>query len=172
MAEKLEKVNAEDAMAVKYPSEITAVSSVDSDGIPNALIVGWSMIVSGRPPMMAIAIGHPNYSCKLIRECGEFALAYPSTEMVKQAEFCGSNSGRNIEDKLSECGWKTMPATVVAPPLLGGCLANFECMVKDRIETGDHTTFIGEVVAAHRSTRKLDRLYSFADGALGPVRRK
>jgi len=172
MEEKLEKVQVEDAFAVKYPSEIVAVSSVDSGGIPNALIVGWSMTVSGRPPMIAVAIGHPNYSCKLIRECGEFVLAYPSTKVVKEVEFCGSNSGRDIEDKLAECGWGSVPAAEVSPPLLAGCLANFECVVKDRIETGDHATFIGEVVAAHRNPRKLDRLYSFADGRLGPVRRK
>ncbi len=101
--------------------------------MPNALIVGWSMTVSGSPPMMAVAIGHPNYSCKLIRECGEFVLAYPSTEVQKQVTFCGLNSGKDIEDKLAECGWRAAPATEVSPPLLAGCLANFECVVKNQV---------------------------------------
>ncbi len=172
MNENFERVKIDQALSTKYPEQIVAVSSVDNSGQPNAIILGWSMIASGNPPMMAIAIDRNNYSNQLIKECQEFVLAFPSPDVEEQVEFCGSKSGRDYQNKLKECGWETEAAEIVAPPLLKGCIANFECTVEKQVEAGDHTTFFGEIVAAHKNKENLERLYNFGDGVFAPAAKK
>ena len=62
---------------------------------------------------------------------------------------CGTRSGRSM-DKFAECGLTALPATVVKAPLVGECLANLECKVANRMTAGDHTIFVGEIVALQR----------------------
>jgi flavin reductase (DIM6/NTAB) family NADH-FMN oxidoreductase RutF len=39
-----------------------------------------------------------------------------------------------------------------------------ECRAVSTHLTGDHTIFVGEIVAAHHSTRRLRRLYNLGGG--------
>lgn len=163
MGTLIQQVEISEAIATKYPEQVVAITSIDRNGTPNAMIAGWSMNTSGDPPMLAVSVGHTRFSHDLIRERGEFVLAFPSTEVEEQVRFCGSNSGSEYENKLAACGWETLPAKHVSPPLLSGCVANFECIVKVDVKTGDHTIFAGEVVAAHEAQDNLERLYNIGD---------
>jgi len=82
--------------------------------------------------------------------------------MGKEVLYCGTHSGRDV-DKFKETGLVAVPAKNVRPPLIEECVANFECRVVGEIETGDHTIFVGEIVAAHVSGEKKRRLYNVAD---------
>jgi flavin reductase (DIM6/NTAB) family NADH-FMN oxidoreductase RutF len=100
--------------------------------------------------MVAISVGHTRYSHELISEGKEFVLAAPSEDMASQVLYCGTHSGRKV-DKLKETRLTPVPAKKVKPPLIEECVANLECRVVGSLETGDHTIFVGEVVAAHVS---------------------
>jgi flavin reductase (DIM6/NTAB) family NADH-FMN oxidoreductase RutF len=44
-------------------------------------------------------------------------------------------------------GLTPIPSEVVKPPRIAECPTHIECRIVDTLETGDHTIFIGEVVA-------------------------
>jgi flavin reductase (DIM6/NTAB) family NADH-FMN oxidoreductase RutF len=146
----------------KYPEQVSWAISVDCEGKADIISLGWCMPTSFDPPMIAISVGKTRYSQKLISESREFVLAFPSEEMGKEVLYCGTHSGRDV-DKFKETGLVAVPAKKVRPPLIEGCVANFECRVVGEIETGDHTIFVGEIVAAHVSEEKKRRLYNLGD---------
>jgi len=47
--------------------------------------------------------------------------------------------------------------------VLKGAVANFECRLVNQMDTGDHTIFVGEVVAAHIEEEAPGRLVNFGD---------
>lgn len=148
----------------KYPEQIVVVTTVDSQDKPNAITLGWTMITSNQPPMMAISVGHTHYSYELLKGCREFVLGFPNETAIEKVKFCGTNSGRDFEDKLKECNWETEPAEIVKPPLLTKCIANFECKVVNTLKTGDHTIFVGEVVVSHLAKSIGQRIYNLGSG--------
>jgi len=150
-----------DAIKRKYPEQIVLAVSVDDKDQPDVITLGWAMPTSGRPPMLAISVGHTRYSHELIEKGGEFVLAFPSIQLAEACMVCGSTSGRDT-DKLKAANLRTEPARVVRPPLLQGCLANFECKVRGKLVSGDHTIFVGEVLAAHVDESVSERVYNIA----------
>ena len=44
------------AVKTKYPEQIVIALAKDKNGKANPVTLGWTMIVSGNPPMMAIAV--------------------------------------------------------------------------------------------------------------------
>ena len=155
-----------EAFKRKYPEQIALAVSVDAEGKPDIITLGWAMPTSNQPPMVAISVGHTRYSHELISKGKEYVLAFPGPELAEACLFCGTKSGREA-DKVAECGLTTSPARAVKPPLLGGCVANFEVKVTGEFVTGDHTIFAGEVVAAHVDAAVPGRVYNFAGKFLG-----
>ena len=156
------EVSWSEAIRRKYPEPVVLVVSCDSEGKPDVMPAGWSMVTSGIPPMLAVSIGHPRYTHKLIEETGEFVLVFPNEEMKSLINFTGSCSGRDI-DKFAEYGIETLRSKYVKPPLIKDSVACFECKVKGKLVTGDHTIFAGEVLASHLSEKYKDRLYNFGN---------
>ena len=118
------------------------------------------MQTSFRPRLVAISVGKTRHSHKLIAESREFVLALPGEDLAEAVRVCGSSTGRSV-DKFKETGLRRVPAKKVAPPLIGECIANNECKVIATLDTGDHTIFVGEVVAAYVSDEKKKPLYHF-----------
>jgi flavin reductase (DIM6/NTAB) family NADH-FMN oxidoreductase RutF len=163
---RMKKTTYSQAIKSKYPEPVAlAVSTDKKNGRANIITLGWSMCTSFEPPMLAISVGHTRYSHKTIRECGEFVLAFPSEDQAEAALLCGTCSGED-RDKFRDSGLQAIPASRVGPPLVAGACANFECKVIGSCESGDHTVFVGEVLASHVSERRKARLYSMSDGSL------
>lgn len=162
-------VKFEQAYKTKYPEQVVIVIAKDKKGKANPVTLGWTMIASGNPPMMAIGVYKGHYTVKCIRHSKCFTLVYPSADMAKAALFFGSHSGRDT-DKLKEFRCKTSPARKIDSVLLTDAVANFECRLVKQIPTGDHITFIGQIVCAHVNTKPKKRLYSLGTGhKLGPA---
>ena len=49
--------------------------------------------------------------------------------------------------QVSGNGLTPIPAEVVKPPRIAECPTHIECRIIDTLDTGDHTIFVGEVVA-------------------------
>lgn len=149
----MEEIPIPSAWKLLYPNQVVLATSVDKEGKPNIITLGWSMHTSFEPPLVAISVGKTRYSHRLISECREFVLAFPNKDMGKEVLYCGTHSGRN-SDKFRESGLKPEKAEMVKPPLIKGCVVNFECRVVKTLDTGDHTIFVGEILKAHSSGRK------------------
>jgi len=159
----------QDAIKTKYPEQVVIAIAKDKAGRANPVTLGWTMIVSGEPPMMAIAVASKHYSIGTIRHSRCFTIAYPSSEMADAALFFGSKSGRDV-DKLAEFDCKTEPAKQIDSVLLADAVANFECTLESQIEAGDHIIFVGRIVCSHVNTEPKKRLYTIGPGhKLGPA---
>lgn len=151
------------AIKTKYPEQVVIAIARDKAGRANPVTLGWTMIVSGEPPMMAIAVAKKHYSIETIRHSKCFTIVYPSSQMADAALFFGSKSGRDV-DKLAEFDCKTEPAKEIDSVLLADAVANFECTLDSETEAGDHIVFFGEIVCSHINAEPKKRLYTVGPG--------
>jgi len=157
----MKQVPVSEAIRRKYPEWLTLVVTADNQGRPNAMAAGWCMVASGKPPMMAVSVAPARYTHDLIEARREFVLAFPAEGQGEGALAVGSRSGRNCPDKLTEAGLLVVPGAVVGVPLIDGAAVNLECTLAGRLRTGDHTIFVGEVVAAHVADPPVERIVNF-----------
>ena len=104
------KTDYEKAVKTRYPEQVVIAIAKDKNGRPNPLTLGWTMLASGDPPIMLIAVYKGHYSIAALRHSKCFTLSYPSSKMADAALFFGSHSGRDC-DKFAEFGkCRTSPA--------------------------------------------------------------
>ncbi len=138
-----------------FPCPVVLVTCIDSKGKPNIITLAWAGTVCSDPPLMGLGIRPHRHSYKLIDETKEFVVNIPTVEILKEADFCGVVSGKDV-DKFSETGLTAEPAEKVKPPLIKECPVNVECIVRQKIPLGVHHLFIGEVVGVHVNKDVLD----------------
>lgn len=111
----------------------------------NGMIASWVSQISYDPLLLMAAV-HPNrYSHGLIEQSGCFALHVPAKE---QSDFLRRFKGPDPGAKFASLAWRR---GATGCPVLADCLASFECRVKEKYTPGNHTLFVGEVVAAKSS---------------------
>jgi flavin reductase (DIM6/NTAB) family NADH-FMN oxidoreductase RutF len=155
------EIDPSNAKRLLSPRPIVLVTSVAEGKSPNIIPLGWSMPTSFTPPLVAISVATRRFSHGLIEESGEFVVNLPSRELLREIQFCGSCSGRSV-DKFKETGLTPIPSERVKPPRIKGCVAHLECKLAGKFRTGDHTIFVGEVVASSAD----DKIFDEESGAL------
>ena len=148
MNERKVDVPLDRVLEVGPPTSVVLATCISADDNPNIITLGMYMPISSNPPLLAIGVSPRRHSHRLIEEMKEFVVNVPSKDLVKQTVFCGEVSGRD-RDKFREAGLTPISASMVKPPLIGECVSNLECKVVASYGCGDHTLFVGEVVAAH-----------------------
>lgn len=128
------------------PQLVGLVTSLDRKGKPNVATLAWVTSVSADPPLVSLALGHSRYTHECITSRKEFVLNLPSMDLLKQVQLAGTLSGRDV-DKFEKTGLTPMDSTAMKTPSVKECISHLECAVVDMKEAGDHTLFIGKVVA-------------------------
>jgi flavin reductase (DIM6/NTAB) family NADH-FMN oxidoreductase RutF len=126
---------------------VVMATCVDPKGRANIITLGMFMSISSTPPLVCIGVSPKRFSHDLIAESGEFVVNAPSIELMKEMDFCGTASGRDV-DKFAETGLTPIPSSRVKPPRIEECFGHLECRMVQRYTLGDHTLFVGEVLAA------------------------
>ncbi|MGD2186383.1 MAG: flavin reductase family protein [Desulfobacterales bacterium] len=113
-----------------------------TDEAINGMIASWVSQVSYEPPLIMVAV-HPNrFSHQLIEQGRGFALhVLARTQTNLLSRFKGSD----LKAKFSSLSWTTGKTGC---PILKECVAYLECELKTHYRPGNHTIFIGEVIAA------------------------
>jgi flavin reductase (DIM6/NTAB) family NADH-FMN oxidoreductase RutF len=140
-------VEIDSASRLFAPRLTVLVTSVDKRGKPNIITLSWAMPTSFNPPLVAISVGPRRYSHELIEACEEFVVNIPPHAILKKVQLCGKRSGR-ATDKFAEAGLTSIASKEVRPPRIKECIAHLECKLVGKLQTGDHTIFVGRVVAA------------------------
>ncbi|NVM28912.1 MAG: flavin reductase family protein [Candidatus Helarchaeota archaeon] len=130
------------AFRLAYPKIVCLITAKD-----NIITLAWTTTISFNPPIFGVSIGPTRYTHKLITEAGAFGVNLPTMEIVDKVLYCGRNSGRMV-NKFEKTGLTPIAAKKIDAKLIKECVANFECEVIDAQEYGDHTLFVGKVVAA------------------------
>lgn len=141
----------------KFPESVVFIVTPESEGTPNVMPAGWSMFTSGDPLMLAVSVGLSRHTHTLLEAADDYVIAFPSAAQKEDIVFCGSNSGANV-DKVEAADMELAEPAEVSTPLLAEATACFECLPAGSFRTGDHTIFVGEVVATHASDEYTERV--------------
>jgi len=131
-----------------FPCPVVLVTCVDSKRKPNIITLAWVGTACSDPPILGLGIRPSRYSHELIEGSGEFVVNIPTRDILKETDFCGMVSGRDV-DKFSQTGLTPEPAERVKPPLIKECPVNIECVVRKKIPLGVHHLILGEIVCVH-----------------------
>ena len=134
-------------------AESVAVVTVKKDEKVNAMTAAWTIPVSHRPALVVVHIAPQRFTHDLIMETKEFGLSVLSDDQVDVSQHAGTVSGRKL-DKFADGVLKQKSSKVIAAPVLEGCAATMECKLEKAISMGDHTIFVGRVVAMETNPEK------------------
>lgn len=122
--------------------------------VVNGMTASWVSQVSLRPLLVMVSIAMPRYSHHLIKESGIFAINVLDSSQADLGKRFGFKSGRQV-DKFAGLEWT---AAATGAPILPQAHAYLDLKLKDTFTAGDHTLFVGEVVAGkilHPEARPL-----------------
>lgn len=154
-----EDVNPQTAIRLVHPMHTVLVTCIGKTGKPNIITLAWAMPTSINPPLVAISVRPNRHSHALIEETKEFVINIPTMEILKETLLCGKTSGKD-HDKFKEAGLTSLPAKKVKPPIIKECVAHLECVLNDQFTTGDHTIFVGQIVAAYADKEAFTEGYN------------
>jgi flavin reductase (DIM6/NTAB) family NADH-FMN oxidoreductase RutF len=140
----------------KFTSELAesvTVVTVSKDGKPNAMTAAWVVPVSHRPPLVVVHIAPQRYTHDIIMETKEFGLCVLADDQMEVSQHAGTVSGRKV-DKFQGDILKPKASGIIKAPVLAGCAMTMECKLEKAISMGDHTIFVGRVVAMERDSNK------------------
>jgi flavin reductase (DIM6/NTAB) family NADH-FMN oxidoreductase RutF len=134
----------------------------------NAMPVIFATPLSITPPLVGIAVHPSRHTHDMIKYSEEFALNFPTRELLHHVQYLGSVSGAEL-NKLELTRLPTFRARRVDAPLLEGCVGWVECGVHDAYNIGDHTLFIGKVAAVSVEKDAFDETWVLDDPELRPL---
>jgi flavin reductase (DIM6/NTAB) family NADH-FMN oxidoreductase RutF len=114
------------------------------------------------PPLVGVAVHPARHTHDMIKFSEEFALNIPTEQLLHHVQYAGSVSGVDL-NKLELTRLPTFSARRVDAPLLEGCVGWIECGVHDAYVIGDHTLFVGKVVAAQAEKDAFDETWLLRD---------
>ncbi|MFX1281373.1 MAG: flavin reductase family protein [Promethearchaeota archaeon] len=145
-----------------------AVISVGTGDEANLITLAYVGKVCMQPPLIAISMQPRRHSYKLIEKHGEFGINYPTIDQLRDMDYCGTRSGRNV-NKWKELNLTKEKASIIEVPLVKEFPWNMECKVIQRTELGSHVCYFGEVVAVHSDSNYVknnnldpDKINTFA----------
>ena len=131
----------------KMPSGLYVVGSTDKAERRNAMTLNWATQVSFDPKLIGISVERDAFTHELISAGGVFALCIVDQEdraivrkFTKPVEV--DLTGHTLN------GFEYFDGPRTAAPVLAQSVAYVECEVRQPVEAGNHTLFLGEVVNA------------------------
>ena len=128
------------ARAILHGVYIVTVRAKDK---MNGMTAAWVSQVSFSPLLLMVSIAPPRYTHGLVEQAGYFAVNTLPEGREDLAKHFGFRSGRKV-DKFERVPFSDGPN---GSPILDDAMAYAECRLTQSVTAGDHTLFIGEVIA-------------------------
>ncbi len=130
------------AMA-RWPTGVAVLTTHD-EGVDSGLTVNAFLSVTLAPPRVLVSLGHEAESTPRVERAGRFAVHFLAASQRAVSE----RFALAIPTEEKFAGLSTRPGLGGVPILLG-CLAVLECVVRSALDVGDHRLFVGEVLRQH-----------------------
>ena len=145
-----------------------AFLTVTSGGMLNTMTIGWATFgYIWRKPVMMVAVRLSRHTFGIIENAQDFTVTVPLMDMLKETNFCGTHSGRNV-DKFQACQLETADSRHVVSPIIKTSGRHYECKIIHRSAMdparldGDydaaiypkkdyHTLYFGEILACYET---------------------
>lgn len=133
----------------------TVLVSAAHDGVANVMAAAWACVLDfGQSPKVTVVLDEATYTRELLMASGEFALQLPPKALVKLTVGVGTDSARDVPDKLTKNGVQLFNAPGSSVPLVEGCIGWLICKrVSEPHNEQTYDLFIGEVVGAWADER-------------------
>lgn len=133
------------AKTLAYPTPVWLVGTYDSEGRANLMTAAWAAICCSKPPSVSVSLRKATYSYGNIVARQAFTINIPSERHVKEADYVGIASGRDL-DKFAKTGFTPVDSDLVDAPYVQECPLILECRLIHTLEIGLHTLFVGEIL--------------------------
>ncbi len=145
-----------------------ALLSTAWHGAQNVMAAAFTTPLSLDPPLIGVAVHPSRHTHDMIRYSQEFALNIPTRELLHHVQYLGSVGGAEL-NKFELTKLPTFRARRISAPLLEGCVGWIECGVHDAYTVGDHTLYVGKVVAAQAEQDAFGDAWLLADPEERPL---
>lgn len=142
--------------------------SVSLGELVDITTVPWCSPLSLTPPQVGVSVFTYHFAHDLLTRVEEFAINVVPRDWLRQARFCGTVSGREV-DKFKQTGFTMEEAKEVAAPLVAEGIGHLECGVVGQHSLGDHTLFVAQVLAASAEKDLFDTAWQVKERDLRPV---
>jgi len=128
-----------------FPTPVWCVGSYDSEGAPNVMTIAWGGICCSKPPCVTISLRKATYTYGNIMERKAYTISVPSEKYVKEADYFGIASGRDV-DKFQKTKLTAEKSDLVDAPYVAEFPMVLECKLLHHFEIGLHTQFVAEII--------------------------
>ena len=128
-----------------FATGVTVVTTRERDGRPCGLTANAVSSVSLEPRLILVCVDRTADSHDCIRASGVFAVNVLGEDGGEGETLSRRFAGPGQADKFEGVAYREQRT---GAPVLDAALAWLDCRVTEAIEAGDHTIYIGEVVAA------------------------
>jgi flavin reductase (DIM6/NTAB) family NADH-FMN oxidoreductase RutF len=139
----------------RMPSGIYLLGTI-AGGRSNLMTHNWAMQVSTEPKLMAVSVRMDAVSHDLLERGGVFSLCF----LKRDDRALARSFTKPAEDQGATLGGHLVERGLTGAPILVAAAAWVECEVRSQVPAGDHSIFLGEIVAcgAHDETAPLLRI--------------
>ena len=138
----------------QWATGVTVVTA-QSAGVRHGMTVSSFTSLSLEPPLVLVSLEQTAKTYRLVQEARHFGVTVLSQEQV---EISNRFAGRIPDGEDRFAGLESF-SMISGAPLLQGGLAWFDCVVIATYPAGNHTVFIGEVLAAQTGDPASPLLY-------------
>jgi flavin reductase (DIM6/NTAB) family NADH-FMN oxidoreductase RutF len=133
----------------------TVLVSAQHGGVKNVMAAAWACVLDyGQAPKVTVVLDKATRTRDLVEASGFFALQLPTKAMATLAYGVGSDSAKEVPDKLAKHGVTTFKALGTDVPLVEGCVGWLACrLVPEPHNQQTYDLFIGEVIGAWADDR-------------------
>jgi flavin reductase (DIM6/NTAB) family NADH-FMN oxidoreductase RutF len=131
----------------KMPSGLYVVGSTDKAERRNGMTLNWATQVSFDPKLLGIGVEREALTHELVAAGGVFSLCLVDRE--DRAIVRKFTKPVDVDlDAHTLNGFEYFDGPATGAPVLAQSVAYVECEVRQAVEVGNHTLFLGEVVNA------------------------
>jgi flavin reductase (DIM6/NTAB) family NADH-FMN oxidoreductase RutF len=131
----------------KMPSGLYVIGSTDRapEGWRNLMTANWVTQVAFEPKLLAVAVDKTAFTHELIAGAGVYSVNLLDREdRALVRKFTKPVDVDHVAHAMNGIAYRDGEAT--GAPILEQAVAYLECEVREPVDCGDHTLFVGEVV--------------------------
>jgi len=151
--------------ASKFVTNVGLITTDGPDG-PDIMAAEWTYYVSWSPALITVHLSGGKAgkaTARNIVASEEFGVSIAAEGQNVLSSIAGGSHGADVDKMavIKEMGFEFYKGKHIKPMLVKGAAINAECHLKEIVEVGDHTMFIGEVMEIEAHADKKPLAYSF-----------